>query len=458
MFWPREIWGKYAKSLGEFKDPANRGAAVECLNDMVRAARAGAARAGAGRVGRGPTSGRHPPPPQHHRMPASRCCPAAGPAARPRPRRSLPPLPARRRPSPDPRPHPNPQPHPTPTPTPSTPAQVTNALQHLPYCLKFMRKLENRDIFRFCAIPQIMAAGTLALCYNNGGVFEGVPWGPRAFGEGGGGGDALARPARARWALSAPAALQSVLAPLTSPCRPTRPPTYPPTHPPTQCTRPPAPSGVVKMRRGETARVFDQCGTMGDVYTWFLQFLRQLGAKAAAGVAPGDPTVEVRPRGKRSGCSPGAGLAPAPAAQPAAQAPRGPARSAGERPSPPAPAPGEWAGRGSWAAHSHPPPASALPSVPCLPPLTCFLPLTCRVCASSLIDDAHAWLSSAWSMAVTCGFPLPSSSPPSLQTTREAVASSIALCEEGLKEVGAAGPRRLVPEGAQPKRRAAQPG
>jgi farnesyl-diphosphate farnesyltransferase len=133
MFWPREIWGKYAKSLDEFKDPANRGAAVECLNDMVR---------------RPPP----PPPPPPPRLSALHIAPTRATAARPA--QSLPaqPLPA-----------------------PAHPSKVTNALQHLPYCLKFMRKLENRDIFRFCAIPQIMAAGTLALCYNNGGVFEGAP-------------------------------------------------------------------------------------------------------------------------------------------------------------------------------------------------------------------------------------------------------------------------------------------
>ena len=38
MFWPREIWGKYAASLDEFKAPANRTAALQCLNEMVRSA------------------------------------------------------------------------------------------------------------------------------------------------------------------------------------------------------------------------------------------------------------------------------------------------------------------------------------------------------------------------------------------------------------------------------------
>lgn len=40
-----------------------------------------------------------------------------------------------------------------------------------------MQGLRNRDIFRFCAIPQIMSIGTLALLYNNGKVFEGKPQG-----------------------------------------------------------------------------------------------------------------------------------------------------------------------------------------------------------------------------------------------------------------------------------------
>lgn len=51
--------------------------------------------------------------------------------------------------------------------------QVCNALEHLPFCIKFMQGLHDRDIFRFCAIPQIMSIGTLAALYNNGKVFEG---------------------------------------------------------------------------------------------------------------------------------------------------------------------------------------------------------------------------------------------------------------------------------------------
>ncbi|WZZ23857.1 hypothetical protein YC2023_007258 [Brassica napus] len=51
---------------------------------------------------------------------------------------------------------------------------VTNALTHIEDCLKYMAALRDPSIFRFCAIPQIMAIGTLALCYNNVQLFRGV--------------------------------------------------------------------------------------------------------------------------------------------------------------------------------------------------------------------------------------------------------------------------------------------
>ncbi|KAL5703157.1 squalene synthase [Ranunculus cassubicifolius] len=51
---------------------------------------------------------------------------------------------------------------------------VTNALLLAEDCLKYMSALRDPSIFRFCAIPQIMAIGTLALCYNNVAVFRGV--------------------------------------------------------------------------------------------------------------------------------------------------------------------------------------------------------------------------------------------------------------------------------------------
>ncbi|KAK6159519.1 hypothetical protein DH2020_006833 [Rehmannia glutinosa] len=86
---------------------------------------------------------------------------------------------------------------------------VTNALVHVEDCLKYMSDLRDPAIFRFCAIPQIMAIGTLALCYNNIQVFR----------------------------------------------------------------------GVVKMRRGLTAKVIDRTKTMSDVYGAFYDFSRMLKSK-----------------------------------------------------------------------------------------------------------------------------------------------------------------------------------
>ncbi|KAL8540166.1 hypothetical protein ACS0TY_001664 [Phlomoides rotata] len=51
---------------------------------------------------------------------------------------------------------------------------VTNSLTHAEDCLKYMSALRDPAIFRFCAIPQVMAIGTLALCYDNIQVFRGV--------------------------------------------------------------------------------------------------------------------------------------------------------------------------------------------------------------------------------------------------------------------------------------------
>ncbi|CAH2076797.1 unnamed protein product [Thlaspi arvense] len=51
---------------------------------------------------------------------------------------------------------------------------ATNALIHVEDSLKFISSLRDSAIFRSCAIPQIVAIGTLALCYNNVQVFRGV--------------------------------------------------------------------------------------------------------------------------------------------------------------------------------------------------------------------------------------------------------------------------------------------
>ena len=80
---------------------------------------------------------------------------------------------------------------------------ITNALQHVVDVLKYMGRIRNQSVFNFCAIPQVsncrgeaiagdeislflafppppppppqtMAIATLAACYNNPRVFEGV--------------------------------------------------------------------------------------------------------------------------------------------------------------------------------------------------------------------------------------------------------------------------------------------
>ncbi|XP_006362006.1 squalene synthase [Solanum tuberosum] len=86
---------------------------------------------------------------------------------------------------------------------------VTNALSHVEDCLTYLFNLRDPAIFRFCAIPQVMAIGTLAMCYDNIEVFR----------------------------------------------------------------------GVVKMRRGLTAKVIDRTKTMADVYGAFFDFSCMLKSK-----------------------------------------------------------------------------------------------------------------------------------------------------------------------------------
>ena len=85
MFWPAEIWGRYAASLDEFKEREAAPAALACLNHMV-----------------------------------------------------------------------------------------ADAMRHALPALTYMERVTDPRVFRFCAIPQLMAAATLSLCYDNHGVFEGV--------------------------------------------------------------------------------------------------------------------------------------------------------------------------------------------------------------------------------------------------------------------------------------------
>ncbi|KAL3941770.1 MAG: hypothetical protein SGBAC_003914 [Bacillariaceae sp.] len=51
---------------------------------------------------------------------------------------------------------------------------VTDALELAPDCLAYMTKIQCKEIFRFCAIPQVMAIATLEKCFENSNVFTGV--------------------------------------------------------------------------------------------------------------------------------------------------------------------------------------------------------------------------------------------------------------------------------------------
>jgi len=53
-------------------------------------------------------------------------------------------------------------------------AMVTDALKHVPDCIEYMSNIRNPHVFNFVALPQVMAIGTLAECFNNRAVFEGV--------------------------------------------------------------------------------------------------------------------------------------------------------------------------------------------------------------------------------------------------------------------------------------------
>jgi farnesyl-diphosphate farnesyltransferase len=51
---------------------------------------------------------------------------------------------------------------------------ITDALELVPDCLAYLAKLKCLEVYRFCAIPQVMAIATLDKCYHNGNVFTGV--------------------------------------------------------------------------------------------------------------------------------------------------------------------------------------------------------------------------------------------------------------------------------------------
>lgn len=49
---------------------------------------------------------------------------------------------------------------------------VINALGHIPSCLTYLKSLSNGQVFRFCAIPQLMAIATLKKVFNNKNVLH----------------------------------------------------------------------------------------------------------------------------------------------------------------------------------------------------------------------------------------------------------------------------------------------
>lgn len=51
---------------------------------------------------------------------------------------------------------------------------VADAMELIPDCLAYLACLQCAEVFRFCAIPQVMAVATLEKCYNNKNIFTGV--------------------------------------------------------------------------------------------------------------------------------------------------------------------------------------------------------------------------------------------------------------------------------------------
>ena len=49
---------------------------------------------------------------------------------------------------------------------------VFDALKHIEFSIEYLSSIKNEKVFKFCAIPQIMAIATLEKCYNNSNVFK----------------------------------------------------------------------------------------------------------------------------------------------------------------------------------------------------------------------------------------------------------------------------------------------
>ena len=51
---------------------------------------------------------------------------------------------------------------------------VADALELVPDALEYLRRVKTPQVFKFCAIPQVMAIATLDACFDNPRVFTGV--------------------------------------------------------------------------------------------------------------------------------------------------------------------------------------------------------------------------------------------------------------------------------------------
>ncbi|CCW65453.1 unnamed protein product [Phytomonas sp. EM1] len=51
-------------------------------------------------------------------------------------------------------------------------AMVSDALRHIPYVIEYVVSLKDLSVFRFCAIPQLMAIATLSKVYHNADTFK----------------------------------------------------------------------------------------------------------------------------------------------------------------------------------------------------------------------------------------------------------------------------------------------
>jgi farnesyl-diphosphate farnesyltransferase len=49
---------------------------------------------------------------------------------------------------------------------------VVDIMKHIPDVLDYLNLVKEPTIFKFCAIPQVMAIATLERCYNNPKVFS----------------------------------------------------------------------------------------------------------------------------------------------------------------------------------------------------------------------------------------------------------------------------------------------